>query len=84
MESMTQPVCYPKDKTQVSTAFEQMENETIVPFSSDYPHRIVDDSRWRVKHLPDDTREDTMSRNEFDAFKLLATVPRLEGQARVF
>ena len=48
----TQPLDYPEDKTELLRAFEWMECEKILLFSSDYPHWTYDDPRWLVKHLP--------------------------------
>ncbi|CQD14823.1 amidohydrolase 2 [Mycolicibacterium conceptionense] len=48
----TQPLDYPEDKTELSRAFEWVECDKILLFSSDYPHWTFDDPRWLVKHLP--------------------------------
>ncbi|WP_165692533.1 amidohydrolase family protein, partial [Mycolicibacterium conceptionense] len=52
----TQPLDYPEDKTELSRAFEWMECEKILLYSSDYPHWTFDDPRWLVKHLPEHAR----------------------------
>ena len=80
----TQPLDYPEDKTELLRAFEWMECEKILLFSSDYPHWTYDDPRWLVKHLPEHAREAVMFRNGLETYKLPATVPALEGQMRVF
>ena len=48
----TQPLDYPEDKTELTRAFEWMECDKILLYSSDYPHWTFDDPRWLVKHLP--------------------------------
>ena len=80
----TQPLDYPEDKTELLRAFEWMECEKILLFSSDYPHWTYDDPRWLVKHLPEHAREAVMFRNGIETYKLPDTVPALEGQTRVF
>jgi predicted TIM-barrel fold metal-dependent hydrolase len=80
----TQPLDYPEDKTELTRAFEWMECEKILLYSSDYPHWTFDDPRWLVKHLPEHTREAIMFRNGIETYKLPETVPVLEGQVRVF
>jgi predicted TIM-barrel fold metal-dependent hydrolase len=80
----TQPLDYPEDKTELSRAFEWMECEKILLYSSDYPHWTFDDPRWLVKHLPEHAREAIMFRNGIETYKLPETVPVLEGQIRVF
>jgi predicted TIM-barrel fold metal-dependent hydrolase len=80
----TQPLDYPEDKTELTRAFEWMECEKILLFSSDYPHWTFDDPRWLVKHLPEHAREAVMFRNGIATYHLPETVPALEGQVRVF
>ncbi|MFA5709201.1 amidohydrolase family protein [Mycolicibacterium sp.] len=80
----TQPLDYPEDKTELTRAFEWMECEKILLYSSDYPHWTFDDPRWLVKHLPEHAREAIMFRNGIETYKLPDTVPALEGQTRVF
>ena len=80
----TQPLDYPEDKTELLRAFEWMECEKILLFSSDYPHWTYDDPRWLVKHLPEHAREAVMFRNGIETYKLPNTVPAIEGQMRVF
>jgi predicted TIM-barrel fold metal-dependent hydrolase len=80
----TQPLDYPEDKTELLRAFEWMECEKILLFSSDYPHWTFDDPRWLVKHLPEHARDAVMWRNGVEVYKLPTTVPVLEGQTRVF
>jgi predicted TIM-barrel fold metal-dependent hydrolase len=80
----TQPLDYPEDKTELTRAFEWMECEKILLFSSDYPHWTFDDPRWLVKHLPEHAREAVMFRNGIATYHLPDTVPALEGQVRVF
>ena len=80
----TQPLDYPEDKTELMRAFEWMECEKILLFSSDYPHWTFDDPRWLVKHLPEPAREAVMFRNGLNTYHLPDTVPALEGQVRVF
>jgi predicted TIM-barrel fold metal-dependent hydrolase len=81
----TQPLDYPEDKTELTRAFEWMECEKILLFSSDYPHWTFDDPRWLVKHLPEHAREAIMFRNGLATYTNLPdTVPALEGQVRVF
>ena len=80
----TQPLDYPEDKTELSRAFEWMECEKILLFSSDYPHWTFDDPRWLVKHLPEHALENVMFRNGIATYHLPETVPALEGQVRVF
>jgi predicted TIM-barrel fold metal-dependent hydrolase len=80
----TQPLDYPEDKTELSRAFELMECDKILLYSSDYPHWTFDDPRWLVKHLPEHAREAIMFRNGIETYKLPDTVPVLEGQVRVF
>ena len=59
----TQPLDYPEDKTELTRAFEWMECDKILLYSSDYPHWTFDDPRWLVKHLPEHARENIMFRN---------------------
>jgi predicted TIM-barrel fold metal-dependent hydrolase len=80
----TQPLDYPEDKTELMRAFEWMECDKILLFSSDYPHWTFDDPRWLVKHLPEHAREAVMFRNGIETYHLPETVPALEGQVRVF
>lgn len=80
----TQPLDYPEDKTELMRAFEWMECDKILLFSSDYPHWTFDDPRWLVKHLPEHARENVMFRNAIKTYHLPDTVPALEGQVRVF
>jgi len=80
----TQPLDYPEDKTELMRAFDWMECEKILLFSSDYPHWTFDDPRWLVKHLPEHAREAVMFRNGIQTYHLPDTVPALEGQVRVF
>ena len=80
----TQPLDYPEDKTELIRAFEWMECDKILLYSSDYPHWTFDDPRWLVKHLPEHARENIMFRNGLATYHLPDTVPALEGQVRVF
>lgn len=80
----TQPLDYHEDKTELTRAFEWMECDKILLYSSDYPHWTFDDPRWLVKHLPEHAREAIMFRNGLETYKLPDTVPVLEGQVRVF
>jgi predicted TIM-barrel fold metal-dependent hydrolase len=80
----TQPLDYPEDKTELTRAFEWMECEKILLFSSDYPHWTFDDPRWLVKHLPEHARERIMFRNGIETYHLPETVPAIEGQVKVF
>ncbi|MGW0173710.1 amidohydrolase family protein [Rhodococcus sp. NPDC003322] len=80
----TQPLDYPEDKTELTRAFEWMEAEKILLYSSDYPHWTFDDPRWLVKHLPPAARERIMFRNGIETYHLPETVPALPGQVRVF
>jgi len=80
----TQPLDYPENKTELTRAFEWMECDKILLFSSDYPHWTFDDPRWLVKHLPEHARENVMFRNGIATYHLPETVPALEGQVRVF
>ena len=80
----TQPLDYPEDKTELMRAFEWMECDKILLYSSDYPHWTFDDPRWLVKHLPEHARENIMFRNGIETYHLPETVPALEGQVRVF
>lgn len=79
----TQPLDYPEDKTELTRAFEWMEADKILLYSSDYPHWTFDDPRWLVKHLPPAARENVMFRNGIETYHLPETVPALPGQRRV-
>ncbi len=79
----TQPLDYPEDKTELTRAFEWMEADKILLYSSDYPHWTFDDPRWLVKHLPPTAREKVMFRNGIETYHLPETVPALPGQIRV-
>ncbi|WP_280398321.1 amidohydrolase family protein [Nocardia carnea] len=79
----TQPLDYPEDKTELTRAFEWMEADKILLYSSDYPHWTFDDPRWLVKHLPPAARENVMFRNGIETYHLPETVPALPGQVRV-
>ncbi|WP_280426177.1 amidohydrolase family protein [Nocardia carnea] len=79
----TQPLDYPEDKTELTRAFEWMEADRILLYSSDYPHWTFDDPRWLVKHLPPAAREKVMFRNGIETYHLPETVPALPGQVRV-
>ncbi|HEY9266232.1 MAG TPA: amidohydrolase family protein [Mycobacterium sp.] len=79
----TQPLDYPEDKTELLRAFEWMECDKILLYSSDYPHWTFDDPRWLVKHLPEYARENVMFRNGISTYHLPESVPALEGQVRV-
>jgi predicted TIM-barrel fold metal-dependent hydrolase len=79
----TQPLDYPEDKTELIRAFEWMECDKILLYSSDYPHWTFDDPRWLVKHLPEYARDNVMFRNGISTYHLPETVPALEGQVRV-
>ncbi|MFI5720303.1 amidohydrolase family protein [Nocardia sp. NPDC051750] len=79
----TQPLDYPEDKTELTRAFEWMEADKILLYSSDYPHWTFDDPRWLVKHLPPAAREKVMFRNGIETYHLPETVPALPGQMRV-
>lgn len=79
----TQPLDYPEDKTELTRAFEWMEADKILLYSSDYPHWTFDDPRWLVKHLPPAAREKVMFRNGIETYHLPETVPALPGQRRV-
>ncbi|WP_026343773.1 amidohydrolase family protein [Nocardia sp. BMG111209] len=80
----TQPLDYPDDKTELTRAFEWMDCEKILLFSSDYPHWTYDDPRWLVKHLPAHAREAIMFRNGIDTYHLPESVPALPGQTKVW
>jgi len=73
-----------QERVPLSRAFEWMECEKILLFSSDYPHWTFDDPRWLIKHLPEAARERVMFRNGIQTYQLPETVPALEGQVRVF
>jgi predicted TIM-barrel fold metal-dependent hydrolase len=82
----TQPLDYPsKDKLELTNAFEWMEGDKILLFSSDYPHWTFDDPRWLVKHLPERMRDAVMHGNGIETYR---NVPRevtaLEGQTHVY
>ncbi|NUP28672.1 MAG: amidohydrolase family protein [Nocardia sp.] len=79
----TQPLDYPEDKTELTRAFEWMEADKILLYSSDYPHWTFDDPRWLVKHLPPAAREKVMFGNGIETYHLPETVPALPGQLRV-
>ncbi len=74
----------PRTRPNCRRAFEWMECDKILLYSSDYPHWTFDDPRWLVKHLPEHARENVMFRNGLATYKLPDTVPALEGQVRVF
>lgn len=80
----TQPLDYPEDKTELTRAFEWMEADKILLFSSDYPHWTFDDPRWLVKHLPRHARDAVMYRNGIETYHLPEVVPALKNQVRVF
>jgi uncharacterized protein len=80
----TQPLDYPEDKTELTRAFEWMEADKILLYSSDYPHWTFDDPRWLVKHLPAYARDRVMYRNGIETYHLPETVPAIDGQRRVF
>jgi uncharacterized protein len=82
----TQPLDYPsQDKLDLANAFEWMEADKILLFSSDYPHWTFDDPRWLVKHLPERMRDAVMHGNGIETYR---NVPRevtaLEGQTHVY
>jgi predicted TIM-barrel fold metal-dependent hydrolase len=81
----TQPLDYPlEDKQELTNAFEWMEGDKILLFSSDYPHWTFGDPRWLVKHLPERMSAAVMHGNGIETYR---NVPRevtaLEGQTRV-
>jgi uncharacterized protein len=80
----TQPLDYPEDKTELTRAFELMEADKILLFSSDYPHWTYDDPKWLVKHLPERMRDAIMFGNGVETYKLPETVPALDGQTRAY
>jgi predicted TIM-barrel fold metal-dependent hydrolase len=80
----TQPLDYPEDKTELTRAFELMEADKILLFSSDYPHWTYDDPKWLVKHLPERMRDAIMFGNGIETYKLPETVPALDGQTRAY
>jgi predicted TIM-barrel fold metal-dependent hydrolase len=79
----TQPLDYPDDKTELTRAFEWMEADKILLFSSDYPHWTFDDPRWLSKHLPEYARDRVMYKNGIETYHLPTTVPAIDGQRRV-
>ncbi|WP_281690052.1 amidohydrolase family protein [Pseudonocardia thermophila] len=80
----TQPLDYPEDKTELTSALEWMEADKILLFSSDYPHWTFDEPEWVVKHIPEQFRERVMYQNALELYKLPSTVPALAGQKRPF
>ena len=80
----TQPLDYPEDKTELTSALEWMEADKLLLFSSDYPHWTFDDPQWVAKHMPEQWREKIMYQNALELFKLPSTVPALAGQKRPF
>ena len=78
----TQPLDYPEDKTELLRAFEWMECEKILLFSSDYPHWTFDDPRWLVKHLPEHARDAVMWRNGVQIIEPAPTVRQASRSTR--
>jgi len=80
----TQPLDYPEDKLELTSALEWMQADRIMLFSSDYPHWTFDEPRWLAKHIPVRMREAVMYQNAIDLFGLPSEVPALPGQVRAF
>lgn len=80
----TQPLDYPEDKLELTRAFEWMQADKIMLFSSDYPHWTFDEPRWLAKHVPDQMRNAVMYQNALDLFGLPSQVTALSGQVKVF
>ena len=81
----TQPLDYPEDKLELTKAFEWMEADKILMFSSDYPHWTFDDPRWLVKHLPEGMRDAVMHLNGIETYVTVPThVTALDGKAFVY
>ncbi|HUN35592.1 MAG TPA: amidohydrolase family protein [Trebonia sp.] len=81
----TQPLDYPEDKLELTRAFEWMEADKILMFSSDYPHWTFDDPRWLVKHLPESMRDAVMHANGIETYVTVPThVTALDGKAFVY
>jgi predicted TIM-barrel fold metal-dependent hydrolase len=81
----TQPLDYPADKLELTAAFEWMEADRILLFSSDYPHWTFDDPRWLVKHLPEGMRDAVMHLNGIQTYATVPThVTALDGKAFVY
>ncbi|WP_309072002.1 amidohydrolase family protein [Arthrobacter sp.] len=80
----TQPLDYPEDKLELTRAFEWMQADKMMLFSSDYPHWTFDEPRWLAKHIPDQMRDAVMYQNALDLFGLPSQVPALPGQVKAF
>ena len=80
----TQPLDYPDDRAELRKALEWMKADRLLLFSSDYPHWTFDDPKWIIRQLPEQQRERIMFQNAIDLYGLPATLPSLEGQARVW
>ncbi|WP_029138646.1 amidohydrolase family protein [Nakamurella lactea] len=79
----TQPLDYPENKLELTRALEWMQADTMLLFSSDYPHWTFDDPQWLLKHIPARMREKVMFGNAIELFGLPTEVPALAGQKRV-
>ena len=81
----TQPLDYPEDKLELTNAFEWMEADKVLMFSSDYPHWTFDDPRWLVKHLPEGMRDAVMHLNGIETYVNVPThITALDGKAFVY
>lgn len=77
----TQPLDYPEDKLELTSALEWMEADKLLLFSSDYPHWTYDDPRWVLKHIPEPMRQAVMRDNGIAVYKNVPqAVPAIEGQ----
>lgn len=80
----TQPLDYPEDKLELTRAFEWMQADKMMLFSSDYPHWTFDEPRWLAKHIPDQMRDAVMYQNALDLFGLPSQVSALPRKVQAF
>ena len=79
----TQPLDFPDDRRELGLVMEWMEADRLLLFSTDYPHWTFDDPKWVIRQIPERLRNAIMFENGIEVFNLPASLPALEGQARV-
>jgi predicted TIM-barrel fold metal-dependent hydrolase len=73
----TQPLEEPDDGAELTRLLEWMESDTVLMFSSDYPHWTFDDPTWAALRFPKGHRDRVLHQNAIDFYGLPSTVPAI-------
>jgi predicted TIM-barrel fold metal-dependent hydrolase len=77
----TQPMEDPEDRGELSRYLEWMDTDSLLLFSTDYPHWSYDDPAWALQRIPKQRRDRVMFQNAIELLHLPSTVPAVEARS---